>query len=76
MPEMDGIECINEIRKIEEKNSISSVDGAKIVVVTEHNNSKNFMDAFKAGCDGFVSKPIIKNSIFSAIKEAGIFLEY
>ena len=68
MPEMDGQEALAEIRRIEEEKGIHGSRGTKIIMTTALDDSKNIMGAFKAQCDGYVTKPIEKVKLLDLIQ--------
>jgi len=59
MPIMDGVELITEIRKINSEQ--------KILVISSYAQSSMFVDAIKAGVQGFILKPIIQSEFIDAI---------
>ncbi len=69
MPEMDGQETLRNIRAIEKKGEISPTDKAKVIMTTVLTDDKNIMDAFAAGCDAYIVKPIDKDKLIEKIKE-------
>ncbi len=73
MPEMNGIEAVEKIRVIEQENNISGLDGVKIIMTTAKNLSKDIIEAFRAGCEAYVVKPIQKESLISEIDKLGLF---
>ncbi len=65
MPDMDGISFLKVLRKHEEKAGILLGKGVPVVMVTGHEDM--CIDAFSAGCDGYITKPVnveqLKNTI-------------
>ncbi|WP_458701198.1 HD domain-containing phosphohydrolase [Sulfurospirillum sp. 1307] len=55
MPEMNGIEMISEIKKINK--------AQEIVIVSASNEVKYFVEAIKLGIDGYILKPIDYNQM-------------
>lgn len=72
IPKMDGRQVLSEIRKIESEKGLGGSDGVKIIMVTALNDPKNIMDAFKAQCDGYVTKPIYKDDLLKKIRKTGL----
>ena len=56
MPEMDGIELTRRIREITDRNSVT-------IVLTTYNWYEIMEEAFSAGVDGFLSKPMFIGNI-------------
>jgi DNA-binding NarL/FixJ family response regulator len=62
MPEVDGLEGIRRIRKVN--------DALKIIVLTVFEDNKNVFDAVCAGANGYLLKKMVSKHIFEAIDEA------
>ena len=57
MPELDGLEVLYLIRKMEEVRHIDGI--TKVIMTTALNDSKNIMQAFTRGrCEAYLTKPI------------------
>ena len=69
MPRMDGIECCKQIKSNEEFKDI------KVVMVTTKNEYGKVKEAFAAGCDDYITKPIDRTELISKIKELLKFME-
>lgn len=61
MPEMDGLEATRQIKSFR--------PGLPIIAVTAHALSGDKEIALMAGCDGYISKPIIKDQLFQIIQD-------
>ncbi len=68
MPEMDGIECC---RRIKEEESTADI---KVIMVTTKGEYSRVKEAFAAGCDDYITKPIDRVELLSKIKELLKFL--
>ncbi len=71
MPEMDGIETLQEIRRIEEERGIDFADGSKVVMVTALADKKNVLSAFSKGCEYYLVKPVQQAKVFELLNELG-----
>jgi two-component system alkaline phosphatase synthesis response regulator PhoP len=69
MPEMDGIECCRRIKSEDETRDI------KVVMVTTKSEYEKVKEAFAAGCDDYVTKPINRVELLSKLKELLKFSE-
>ena len=69
MPEMDGIEACRRIKSDDE------LKKAKVVMVTTKNEYGRVKEAFAAGCDDYVTKPIDREELLSKVKELLKFSE-
>ena len=72
MPEMDGQEALCEIRKLEDTAGIHGPAGTKVLMVTALEDTKNIISAFRAGCEGYVVKPIDRRAIVDKLAELGL----
>ena len=63
MPRMDGIECCRRIKADERLKDI------KVVMVTTKSEYERVKEAFAAGCDDYVTKPIDKNELISKLHD-------
>lgn len=61
MPEMDGIEAVKEIKKID--------PNAKIIMCSAMGQQSMVMDAIKAGAKDFIVKPFQPDRVIEAIKK-------
>ena len=63
MPLMDGIECCQRIKSDEQLKDI------KIVMVTTRSEYARVKEAFAAGCDDYINKPINKEDLLTKVKD-------
>jgi len=61
MPNMDGLDMVKAIKEINEK--------AKIIFTTAHSESNYLLDAINLHVDGYIIKPIQKNTLVSMIQK-------
>ncbi len=67
MPEMDGLQVLDSIRRFEEKNDIKLGTGIPIIIVTAFKDT--FMSAFKRGAEEYILKPVDREVLFQKIDE-------
>lgn len=67
LPEMDGLEVLKEIRRIEKDRDVLGFDSVKIVMTTALDDSKNIMQAFRSQCEGYLVKPILQAKLHQEI---------
>ena len=63
MPKMNGIECCNKIK------SDSNLQDIKVVMVTTKSEYERIKEAFAAGCDDYITKPINKSELVTKIRD-------
>ena len=63
MPEMDGMEAAGRIRQRETQTG----DRIPIVALTAHASQEDREEILQAGIDGYVTKPVVVNELFTAI---------
>jgi len=63
MPRMDGIECCRRIKGDEKMKDI------KVVMVTTKSEYERVKEAFAAGCDDYITKPIDKTELISKLRD-------
>lgn len=66
MPEVDGLAFLNMVREVEKRANVRVGEGLPIVMVTAFD--KPFMQAFNAGCDDYILKPIDPGQLLHKIK--------
>ncbi len=69
MPEMDGIECCRRIKADPESKK------TKVVIVTTKSEYGKVKEAFAAGCDDYVTKPINRVELLSKMSELLKFVQ-
>jgi two-component system alkaline phosphatase synthesis response regulator PhoP len=69
MPQMDGIECLKRIRKDEQSKDI------KVIVLTTNTEYERVKEAFMAGCDDFITKPVNRVELLSKVEELLRFIK-
>ncbi len=71
MPDLDGIETLQEIRKIEEDKGIHIGNGSKIIMATAMADKQDVLSAFSKGCEYYLIKPIQQEKVFELLNEMG-----
>lgn len=71
MPNMDGHQAVQTIRKKEAEMGLLPQEEVKVVMVTALDSAKDAMKAYyRDGCTDYVTKPITKKKIEDVIQEA------
>lgn len=69
MPVMDGHETLKQLRQVEEARDIYGSDGVKVVMITVLDDNRSILQAFRTGCEGYITKPIDKKVLLAKLKE-------
>jgi len=75
MPEVNGVEVLKTIRKMEEDKGIPPEEGVKVIMTTAMNDADVIMESFSARCDGYMVKPIRKEKLFEEIENLGLLTQ-
>ncbi len=75
MPEVDGINALGQIRKLEEVHGIGGLAGVKVIMTTALGDIKNVLSAFRQGCEAYVVKPFDREQLYTRLREVGIGTE-
>ena len=62
MPEMDGLECCRQLKKDEATKAIP------IIMVTTKGDESMITEAYAAGCDDFITKPIARVELLQKVQ--------
>ena len=72
MPEMDGHEALESIRKIENERGIVGLDGVKVIVASALDDSASVMGEFKSGREAWIVKPFSKRNLLEEMEKLGL----
>lgn len=73
MPNMDGQQCLREIREIEKEMGITIEKVVKVVMITGLDDSQEVHDAFFLGdATSYIVKPIRKQILIEEIRSLGL----
>lgn len=72
MPEMDGIEVLFRVRKIEGDLSIPKENQVKIIMVSSRSDKDTIITCLQAGCDNYIAKPFDKVIIVKKLRRMGL----
>ena len=73
MPDMDGHQTLQEIRKIEKEKNIKKSDGVKVIMTTALSDSENANEAFfKGGARSYIVKPIKEDKLQIELGRLGL----
>ena len=69
MPRMDGQRALEAIRAMEEERNIEEQSKAKVLMTTALKDPRNVKEAFEAGAEGYLVKPLHKREIVDKLVE-------
>lgn len=72
MPKMDGQAALKAIRALEEEHGYRPGRGARILITSALDDSKNVLEAFNAQCDGYIVKPYDKHKVAAELEAQGL----
>ncbi|MCP4607091.1 MAG: response regulator transcription factor [Planctomycetes bacterium] len=72
MPEMDGHQALESIRKIENERGIVDLDGVKVIVTSALDDSASVMGVFKSGREAWIVKPFSKRNLLEEMEKLGL----
>ncbi len=76
MPNMDGQQCLREIREIEKELSVAPERMVKVIMITGLDDSQEVHDAFFLGdATSYIVKPLRKQILLDEIRALGLELK-
>ena len=72
MPEMDGQQALQEIRRLEEERHIAMGEGVKVIMTTAFGDKENVMTAFRVGCESYLVKPVSRDKLSAEVEKLGL----
>jgi two-component system chemotaxis response regulator CheY len=72
MPEMDGLEAMQKIRRMEFKHFNDGLPGMKIIMITAKDMAKDMMSAYRSGCEAYLTKPFTHDQLIEQIRQLGL----
>lgn len=72
MPGMDGHATLEQIRRMEADEGVDGLDGARVIMTTALDDSKNVLRAFRSQCEGYLVKPIDKKKLSEKLESLGM----
>ena len=75
LPEMDGYEVLAAIRAFEDQAEVKEEQRVKVLLLTALEDPKVIGNAYLAGCQAIMCKPIDRQKLSNALTLAGVILE-
>ena len=67
MPEMDGLQALQKIRRMEFKHFAEGLASVKVIMITAKDMAKDMMSAYDAGCEAYITKPFTQKKLLEQI---------
>ena len=74
LPDVDGQQLLREIREVEEARGVLPHEAARVLMVTSQGDIENVRRAFANECDGYLVKPVDRDSFEAQLREVGLSL--
>lgn len=75
MPDCNGHDALKGIRQVEAEFGIGGLDGAKVIMTTALRDSKHCMQAFREGCESYVTKPVNEEELLAKMRQLDLLPE-
>lgn len=75
MPEMDGMEALKNIRRLEFKHFREGLPSTKVIMITAKNQARDLMNAYDAGCEAYITKPFDRKKLLEQMRQLGLLDE-
>lgn len=72
MPEVDGLQALRKIRKLEKEHGVTEEKKVKIIMTTALNDVENIQFAFQHGSEGYAVKPIDTKKLLNVMERLGL----
>ncbi len=72
MPNKDGQEALQNIRKLEKESGIKESAEVKVIMITALDDVKTVVGSFKKGATAYLVKPIKKNDLEDHLRSFGL----
>lgn len=72
LPVLDGHTVLQTLRQIEAEHGIKGTGGAKVIMTTALRDLRNVTDAFKAGCEVYMLKPVERRKLLKELEGLGL----
>ncbi len=75
MPDIDGIEVLTQIRRIENEKALAQSHRVKVMMVTTHSDKNIVVESMNAGCNNYIVKPFDRERVVSKLNTLGYSFE-
>ena len=72
LPQLDGQQVLAHIRDLEAMRGIDVLQGTKVVMTTALSDDQNFLDSHVSGCNAYIVKPVMRETLAETLKSLGL----
>jgi len=72
LPGIDGVECVQKIRDIEEELKVQGESATRILMTTSAGSPREIVRSFQALCDAYILKPIVAVDLDEQLRNLGL----
>ncbi len=72
MPGTSGHDALQGIRDLEASHGVRGSDAVKVIMTTALRDSQHCIQAFREGCESYVTKPIRESELFARMRQLGL----
>ena len=72
MPGTSGHDVLKAVRSVEAEHGLRGSDAVKVIMTTALRDSKHCIQAFREGCESYVTKPISEDELFAKMRQLGL----
>jgi two-component system chemotaxis response regulator CheY len=72
LPHLSGIEVLKKVREIEDAARLSNKEKVKVIMITALNDEAMVIEAVKAGCNSYLTKPPNREKLLGEIERMGL----
>jgi len=72
MPDVGGHDVLREIRRMETEQGVVASEGIKIIMTTALRDSKHCLQAFREGCESYITKPVKATELLQQMYALGV----
>ncbi|NUQ64429.1 MAG: response regulator transcription factor [Pirellulales bacterium] len=74
MPGSSGHASLEAIRQVEAERGVHGSDGVPVIMTTALRDSKHCVQAFREGCESYVTKPIREDELLARMHELHVLM--
>jgi CheY-like chemotaxis protein len=76
LAEISGLNILKDLRVFEKEMEIPEEKAVNVVMITSSYESQYFFEAHQYGCQGYLTKPILREDLLGKVEELGIISDW